>query len=256
VRLTVDTDASTLVSENGDERRTLDLYSTEAFEILSMAWVQVGWNQKYTYTFTWLGRPVIQLPEDLIRVQEAVWRIRPDVIVETGVAHGGSLVFSASLCRLLGRGRVIGVDIEIRPHNREAIGAHPLSALITMVEGDSVTPATVAEVRRLIAPSETVFVLLDSSHTRDHVLKELEAYHDLVTPGSYIVVTDGIMKHLTGVPRGRPEWNWDQPAAAVEEFLSRHPEFVREQPQWPFNESGLRLNVTYWTEGWLRRLAR
>jgi cephalosporin hydroxylase len=255
VRLILDTDARTLVTEGDGERHLVDLYSDKAFELLSLHWLQVGWNQKYTYTFSWLGRPVIQLPEDLIRIQEVVWRVRPDVIVETGVAHGGSLVFSASLCRLLGSGRVIGVDIGIRSDNRKAIEAHPLSSFITLVEGDSVASETVAAVKALAAPGQTVLVLLDSCHTKDHVLKELEAYHDLVTPGSYIVATDGIMKHLAGVPRGRPEWRWDQPVNAVEEFLARHPEFVQEQPSWPFNESNLRLNVTHWMGGWLRRLS-
>lgn len=256
MRLTVDTDTAMLVYESDGGRRDVGLYSTEAFEILSLAWLQVGWNQKYTYTFTWLGRPVIQLPEDMIRVQEVVWRTRPDVIVETGVAHGGSLVLSASLCRLIGRGRVIGVDIEIRPSNRRALEAHPLADLITLVEGDSAAPETVTRVKRLVAPGESVLVLLDSAHTKAHVSRELEAYHDLVTPDSYIVAADGIMQHLTAVPRGRSEWDRDQPAAAAVEFLARHPEFALEQPPWPFNESELRANVTYWTGGWLRRLRR
>lgn len=255
MRLIVDTEARTLVTEGDGGRRVVDLYSDQAFELLSMHWLQLGWNQKYTYTFSWLGRPVIQLPEDLIRIQEVVWRIRPDVIVETGVAHGGSLVFSASLCRLSGRGRVVGVDIEIRPGNRKAIEAHPLSSLITLIEGDSVAPKTAAAVKALVAPGETVLVLLDSCHTRDHVLQELEGYHDLVTPGSYIVAADGIMEHLADVPRGRPEWCWDHPVGAVEAFLARHPEFVQEQPPWPFNESTLRLNVTHLMGGWLRRLS-
>src|SRR6266480_2325826 len=119
--------------------------SPEAFAIVSRAWLRLGWDVKYVYSFTWLGRPIIQLPEDMIRIQEVIYRLRPDVIVETGVAHGGSLIFYASLCHLIGKGRVIGVDIDIRSHNRAAIEAHPLSSLITLVEGDSVAPATIAK---------------------------------------------------------------------------------------------------------------
>jgi cephalosporin hydroxylase len=182
-----------------------------------------------------------------------IWRVQPDVIVETGVAHGGSLVYYASLCKVIGKGRVIGVDIEIRPHNRQAIEAHPLSSLITLVEGDSIAPETVRKVHSLVKPGEVVMVFLDSCHTKQHVLAELEAYHDLISPGSYIVATDGIMRDLHDVPRGKPEWAWDNPAAAVVEFVSRHPEFVVEQPAWPFNESDLSTNVTHWPGAWLRR---
>jgi cephalosporin hydroxylase len=253
MKVTIDTMNKILTIQSNNEERILPLYSKEAFEVLSSLWLKVGWNQKYTYTFTWLGRPIIQLPEDMIRAQEVIWRVQPDVIVETGVAHGGSLVYYASLCKVIGKGRVIGVDIEIRPHNRQAIEAHPLSSLITLVEGDSIAPETVRKVHSLVKPGEVVMVFLDSCHTKQHVLAELEAYHDLISPGSYIVATDGIMRDLHDVPRGKPEWAWDNPAAAVVEFVFRHPEFVVEQPAWPFNESDLSTNVTHWPGAWLRR---
>jgi cephalosporin hydroxylase len=240
------------VQADGVEQ-TLPLYSKRAFELLSDIWVKVGWDQKYTYTFTWLGRPIIQLPEDMIRAQEVIYRVQPDVIIEIGVAHGGSLVYYASLYKVIGKGRVIGVDIEVRPHNRRAIEAHPLFPLITLVEGNSIAPETVRQVKSLIKPGEAVMVFLDSCHTKQHVLAELEAYHDLVTPGSYIVATDGIMKDLYDVPRGSPEWVWDNPAAAAVEFAKNHPEFEIEQPAWPFNESELSVNVTHWPGAWLRR---
>ena len=179
---------------------------------------QVGWDQKYTYTFSWLGRPIIQLPEDMIRLQEVIYRLKPDVIVETGVAHGGSLVFHASLCKLLGKGRVIGIDVDIRPHNRQAIEQHELAGLITLVEGDSVAAAVVERVRGLLRPGETVLILLDSCHTREHVLAELKAYAPLVTPGSYIVATDGLMRNLYDVPRARPGSREDNPAEAARIF--------------------------------------
>src|SRR5215831_12677103 len=124
MKLTVDTTARTLYVEEGQKARTVDLYTDEAFTLLSQQWLKVGWNQKYTYSFTWLGRPIIQLPEDMIRIQEVIYAIKPDVIIETGIALGGSLVFYASLCKLMGNGRVIGIDIEIRPHNRIAMENH------------------------------------------------------------------------------------------------------------------------------------
>jgi cephalosporin hydroxylase len=253
MELHIDTGRRQIVHENDGQRRTLDLYSEEAFELIAQVWLKVGWNQKYTYTFSWQGRPIIQLPEDLIRAQEVIYRVRPDVIVETGVAHGGSLIYYASLCKLLGRGRVIGVDIEIRPHNRRAIETHELSSLITLIEGDSVASEVVQQVVNLVQPGENVMVLLDSKHAKAHVLAELEAYHALVTSGSYIVATDGIMQDLYDVPRGQPEWRWDNPAQATLEFLRRHPEFMLEQPAWPFNESHLHENVTHWPSAWLRR---
>lgn len=253
----IDTDRARVEVEEGGERSSLPLGSPAAFEAVSRAWLRCGWDVKYVYTFSWFGRPVIQLPEDLVRVQEVVYRVRPDVLVETGVAHGGSLVFYASLFQAMGRGRVVGVDVEIRPHNRRAIEAHELAGRITLVEGDSTDPGVVGRVRGLVRPGETVMVVLDSNHTRAHVLAELEAYSGLVTPGSYIVATDGLMKDLAGAPRSRPGWGEDNPHAAAQDFLARHPEFVGEQPPWPFDESeGLTRNVTYWPGAWLKRLAR
>jgi cephalosporin hydroxylase len=254
MRLTIDTAARQLVVEHEGNSRTLDLYGRDAFELISAVWLKTSWNQKYSYTFTWLGRPIIQHPEDLVRLQEVIYTVSPDVIVETGVAHGGSLVFHASILKALGRaGRVIGVDVDIRPHNRRALEDHVLAPMITLVEGDSVDGATVASVRRLINPSDTVLVLLDSNHSKAHVLAELEAYHVFVTPGSYIVATDGLMRELHDVPRGKPEWRQDNPACAVEAFAATHPEFVLESPAWRFNESTLEQAVTCWPNAWLRR---
>lgn len=253
MKLEIDTEAKTLVQEINGERRVLDLYAKEAFEILSLQWVKVGWNQQYAYTFSWMGRPIIQLPEDMVRTQEVLYRVKPDVIIETGIAHGGSLIYSAGLCKMMGKGRVIGVDIEIRPHNRQAIEAHELFSSITLIEGSSTDPMIVNQVKSLVNPGETVLVILDSCHTRAHVRAELDAYYDLVTPGSYIVATDGIMKDLHDVPRGDSEWTWDHPTAAALEFAQIHPEFEIEQPAWVFNESELSENITHWPGAWLRR---
>lgn len=254
MRVTIDTEQRTLTEESGTESRSLDLYSKEAFEIISNLWVKVGWNEKYSYTFSWLGRPIVQLPEDMIRIQEVIYRIKPDVIIETGVAHGGSLIYYATLCKAFEKGRVVGIDIEIRPHNRNAIEGHELSSYITLVEGSSTSPEVLDHVRSLIKPGESVLVILDSNHTRQHVLDEMRSYCDLVTKGSYLVATDGIMKDFNDVPRGNPEWIWDNPNKAAQEFAAETPQFLLEQPPWPFNESKLTENVTHWPGAWLRRL--
>ena len=254
MRVTIDTEQRTMTEESGTESRSLDLYSKEAFEIISNLWVKVGWNEKYSYTFSWLGRPIVQLPEDMIRIQEVIYRIKPDVIIETGVAHGGSLIYYATLCKAFEKGRVVGIDIEIRPHNRNAIESHELSSYITLVEGSSTAPEVLDHVRSLIKPGESVLVILDSNHTRQHVLDEMRSYCDLVTKGSYLVATDGIMKDFSDVPRGNPEWIWDNPNKAAQEFAAEMPQFLLEQPPWPFNESKLTENVTHWPGAWLRRL--
>lgn len=185
------------------KKEELSLYSKEAFEILSKEWVKVGWNEKYTYTFSWFGRPIIQMPEDMIRIQELIYKLKPDVIVETGVAHGGSLIYYASICRAIGKGRVVGVDIEIRPHNRNSIEEHELYPLITLIEGSSVEESTLEKVKNCINHGEKVLVILDSCHTRDHVYNELKMYSELVSKEFYIVVQDGIMEDLYDVPRGQ-----------------------------------------------------
>jgi cephalosporin hydroxylase len=256
VKITIDTTEGTLVAQIEDQEHLLPLYSKQAFELVSLLWTKIGWNEKYAYTFSWMGRPIIQIPEDMLRAQEVIYRVKPDVIIETGIAHGGSLVYYASLCKAMNKGRVIGIDIEIRTHNREAIEAHELSPLITLIEGSSTAPDIVGHVKSLVRSNDAVLVILDSHHTRQHVLDELEAYDDMVTLGSYIIATDGIMRDLYDVPRGRPEWKWDNPAAAATEFAHRHPEFVIEQPAWPFSESDLTENITHWPCAWLKRVSQ
>lgn len=249
----IDTKANTLTVSEGDETKDFYLYSKEAFKVISREWVRVGWNQKYQYTFSWMGRPVIQLPEDMLRMQEAIFQIKPDVIIETGVAHGGSLIFYSSLCKAMDKGRIIGIDVEIRPHNRTAIEAHPLNDRITLIEGSSTAPDIVAQVKSLVQPNETVLIILDSNHTYAHVTDELAAYAELVTPGSYIVATDGVMQDLADVPRGHAHWATDNPARAARDFVAQNPDFVIEPPAWPFNESNLTQNITHWPDAWLKR---
>ena len=250
----VDIEQGTVIVDENGLTREYRLDTPEAFKIISDIWIRAGWDNKYVYSFTWLGRPIIQLPEDLIRIQEVIYAIRPDVIVETGVAHGGSLVFYASLCKAMDGGRVIGVDIEIRPHNRQAIESHPLRSFITLIEGSSIDPKIVGKVATEVGSGSKVLVLLDSCHRKQHVLEELKAYSPLVTPGSYIIAMDGIIERLIGAPRTEPNWSWDNPKQAASEFVAQNENFVIEEPPFGFNEGSITERVTYWPSAFIRRL--
>jgi len=252
--LRIDTDAAVIEVEEEHGTRVVPFGDPEAFALVSKAWLRVGWDVKYVYRFTWLGRPIIQLPEDIVRLQEMVYRTQPDVIVESGVAHGGSLVLFASLCEAMGHGSVVGVDIDIRPHNREAIESHVLFPRITLVEGDSTDEATFTQVQDAVGAAERVLVVLDSNHSKEHVLAELRLYSSLVSVGSYLFVADGIMPEFAGAPRSSADWRWDNPRSAVEEFLAEHDGFEREFPAPMFNEGVAETDVTYSPGGWLRRV--
>ena len=178
-------------------------------------------KHEYSYHFNWLGRPIIQYPQDIIAVQELIWEVRPDLIIETGVAHGGSLIFSASILELIGKpATVIGIDIDIRAHNRVEIERHPMAKRIHMIQGSSVSDEVAAQVREIAYDKKKVLVFLDSNHAHDHVLKELELYAPLVCKGSYVVVFDTVVENL---PAGSfPDRPWDKgsnPMTAVFEFL-------------------------------------
>ncbi|MGA2895716.1 MAG: cephalosporin hydroxylase family protein [Xanthobacteraceae bacterium] len=194
---------------------------------LSRSWIEASAKHRYSYNFTWLGRPVIQYPQDLIALQEIIWRTRPELIIETGVAHGGSLIFSASLLELIGgAGKVIGIDIEIRPHNRKAIEDHPLFRRISLIEGSSIDPEVAADVSRAATGKRTM-VILDSNHTHDHVLGELRAYAPLVSSGCYLIILDTVIEDLPdALFAGRPWKQGDNPKTAVHEFLRGTDEFV------------------------------
>ena len=254
VKIIIDTAARNLTTVDGGSERTFNLYSKAAFEAISREWIRVGWSLRYYNNFSWFGHAVLQLPEDLVRLQEVVYRVRPDVIIETGVFGGGSLMFHATLCQALGKGRVIGIDKCIGADQREAIRRHLLGSRISLVEGDSVSPEVLGRVSEMIGPQESVLVILDSGHTKDHVGRELECYSRFVTPGSYIIATDGIMRELADVPGGQPAWTFDNPLAAANEFAARHPEFRQQQPAWSSHEGELTENVTYWPGAWLERL--
>jgi len=255
MKISVDFDKAVVEIEHEEQYSIYPLNTKEAFNLISKAWIRVGWDTKYVYSFTWMGRPIIQLPDDVFRIQEVIYQLKPDVIIETGVAHGGSLIFYASLCKAMDKGRVIGIDIEIREHNRKAIEEHELNKFITLLEGSSIDPIIVNKAKSLIKPDETVLVILDSNHSKEHVLSELIAYSPMVTPGSYIVATDGIMKDLIGAPRSHPDWEWNNPFEAAKEFLSKNSDFQMFIPEQPFNE-GLIDNfcVTYWPDGWLKKI--
>ena len=243
-----------MIVENKEGAKSYAMDSPEAFAFISQAWLRAGWDAKYVYSFTWMGRPMIQLPEDMIRLQELIYSVKPDVIIETGVAHGGSLVFYASLMKAIERGRVIGIDIDIRPHNRAAIEQHELSPLITLIEGSSVDESVVARVSSQIGSNDKVMVFLDSDHSKNHVLAELNAYAPLVTKDSYIVAMDGIMGQLTGAPRTKPDWSWNNPREAAREFVSQHADFALVEPPFPFNESAVTQRITYWPDGIIKRV--
>lgn len=252
--LKIDMEQGLVHVESAEGIESFLIGSPEAFDLISRAWLRSGWDNKYVYGFSWMGRPIIQLPEDMLRIQELIYGVRPDVVIETGIAHGGSLIFYASLMKAMEHGRVIGIDIDIRPHNREAIEAHEMFERIVMLEGSSVDISVVGRVRDMVTPGERGLVILDSNHSRQHVLAELLAYADFVAKDSYIVACDGIMQEVVGAERTQPEWATDNPQSAVKDFLAVRSDFVLEEPAFPFNEGRITERVTYWPNAFLRRI--
>ncbi len=240
-------------------------YADVALRATSLQWNIDTARYRYTYNFNILGRPIIQFPQDMIALQELIWETKPDLIIETGIAHGGSLILSASMLALLdycdaaesgqvldpktARRRVLGIDIDIRAHNREAIEAHPMAHRIDMMQGSSIAPDIVAEVHKRAEGHERVLVILDSNHTHEHVLAELDAYAPLVSPGSYCVVFDTVIEDL---PAGMyPDRPWDvgnNPKTAIHEFLSRNSDFVVDE------DIEAKLLITVAPGGYLRRI--
>lgn len=222
---------------------------------LTRQWMDRANQGKYSYHFEWLGRPIIQYPQDMIAMQELIWKVQPDLIIETGIAHGGSLIFSASMlalntiCGGPQDGRVLGIDIDIRAHNRSAIEAHPLSNRITMIQGSSIAPEIIEQVRRIAAQHKRILVCLDSNHTHDHVLAELEAYADLTSVGSYCVVFDTVIEDMPAdMFPNRPWGPGNNPKTAVRAWLPNHPEFVIER------NIEHKLLATVAPEGFLKRV--
>ncbi len=249
-----------------DRKNRVRSYASDIdFGTLANKWIEKSMAKNYVYNFDWLGRPIIQFPEDIVGIQELIWSTKPDTIIETGVAHGGSLILSASilamldLCEAISKGqtydpkltnrKVIGIDIEIRQHNRELIEAHPLFEYITLIEGSSVSPEVVSKVKSETEVSNKILVFLDSNHTHDHVSKELEAYSRFVTLNSYCVVFDTFVEIM---PKGffpnRPWDVGDNPMTALKDFLDTHKDFVID------NEIDTKLQITVAKNGFLKRI--
>ena len=235
------------------------------FKAVTHEWLRLSAGPRYSYNFAWLGRPVIQYPQDIVAMQELIWQIKPDLIIETGIAHGGSLIFSASMLALLdiceaaeagrsldpkaSRRKVLGIDIDIRAHNRAAIEAHPMSSRIQMIQGSSVAPDIIQQVRAVAADHSRVLVCLDSNHTHEHVLAELEAYAPLVSLGSYCVVFDTIIEDMPeDFFPDRPWGKGNNPKTAVWDFLNIHNEFEIDK------NIEHKLLITVAPDGYMRRI--
>jgi cephalosporin hydroxylase len=226
--------------------KEIDIYSEEGLKIVSELWTKVCCEHKIMYQPTWLGIPIIQFPTDIVMMQELIWKVRPDVIVETGVAHGGSAILYASILELIGKGYVIGVDIEIRSYNKVAIMSHPLSKRIRLIEGSSIDEEIVNQVKSMVKNSEKIMVVLDSNHSREHVYKEMLSYAPMVSDDSYLVTMDGTQAMVSDIPRGKKEWAEDNPLRAIEEFLEANSE-------WEVDPYYNRMLITSNPSGFLRR---
>jgi cephalosporin hydroxylase len=224
--------------------------NNEALQKAASAFNVESNKAQYSYNFSWMGRPIIQYPQDMIAMQEIIWQLKPDLIIETGIAHGGSLVYYASLLELIGKGEILGIDIDIREHNRQEIEKHPMFKRIKMLQGSSIDEKLVDQVKEIAKDKQTVLVSLDSNHTHEHVLRELELYAPFVTPGSYIVVFDTIVEDL---PQGyfkeqRPWGIGNNPKTAVWEFLKKNEQFAMD------TAIDNKLLISVGPEGYLKRV--
>ena len=210
-----------------ENKKNIELMNKDSkLKKMTRSWFDLAFKHQYSYHFTWLGRPIIQFPQDMIALQEIIWDVKPDIIIETGIAHGGSLIFSASMLQLIGRGKVIGIDIDIRKHNKDEIKKHPLYKRIKMIEGSSVDPKIIKKVFSAVKHKKKIMVFLDSNHTHEHVLKELEAYSSLVKKGSYIIVFDTMVEDMPKNSFPNKPWNKkNNPKTAVREFLKKNKRF-------------------------------
>jgi cephalosporin hydroxylase len=208
-----------MIARMGNDKRVLDL---------GLEWLKSTIPYEYCYHFTWLGLPIIQFPVDMVAIQEIIWKVRPRLVIETGVARGGSMIFYASILELLGGdGRVVGVEIGLRPHNRQAILAHPLARRIDLIDGSSIAPEVLEQVRAQAAGRAPILVILDSNHTHRHVLDELDLYGQLVTKDSYMIVLDSIIEDLPGSLYPDKDYGpGNNPKTAIHEFLKRSKRFV------------------------------
>lgn len=235
--------------EEDVQRNIKGLAGDADVQALSRIWLREITPHKYAYNFKWMGRPIIQLPQDMMAMQEILWDVKPDLVIEAGIAHGGSILYYASILELLGHGEVIGIDVDIRAHNRAAIEAHPMSKRVRLIEGSSIAQEVIETVRGL-AQGKRVVVVLDSNHTHAHVLAELLAYAPLVCVGGYCVVMDTLIEDMPDRLFGdRPWGHGDNPKTAVHQFLSSHPEFEID------NNIDHKLLISVAPDGYLRRVA-
>lgn len=212
--------------EKRNKKFTKMMTEDDYLKRLSREWFDNAFKYEYPYHFTWLGRPIIQFPQDILATQELIWKVKPDLIVETGIAHGGSLIFSASILELIGKGEVLGIDIDIRKHNRIEIEKHPMYKRITMIEGSSINKNIAKKVFQYANGKKKVLVFLDSNHTQEHVLKELQLYSRLVKKGSYIVVFDTAVEDMPeDNSQNRPWGKNNNPKTAVKKFLKTNKRF-------------------------------
>ena len=240
--------SSKIILKNKDEEFEVNLYSKEGIEMLSNLWIKGAAEFKLMYELTWMGRPIIQFGTDMIMLQELIWKIKPEIFIETGIAHGGSLIYTASLFELIGNnGQVIGIDVEIRAHNRVAIEAHSMYKRIKMIEGSSISESTINDLEKLLDNGKITMVMLDSNHSRDHVLSELRLYSKYVSVGSYLIVQDGAQEWVSDIPRGKPEWKQDNPLVAIDIFLKENDDFV-------IDETYTRLGITQSPNGYLKKI--
>lgn len=238
-----------------EKEERIEKYSEDKrFQKISYEWLKESFQKKYEYNFTWLGIPIIQFPVDVFALQEIIWKVKPNLIIETGIAHGGSLILSASMLALLevcgeiDRGSVIGIDIDIREHNRVEIEKHPLYKKITMIEGSSISKKVIEQVKIIAKNKNKIMVFLDSNHTHEHVLMELELYSPLVSKDSYLVVFDTIVEDFpSDLIRDRPWGKGNNPKSAVWEFLKTHQEFEIDK------EIENKLLITAAPDGYLKK---
>jgi len=235
---------------NLEKKNRIEYYKTQDdFIKLGKQFLVKSMPLKYSYNFTWLGRPIIQYPQDIIAMQEIIWKLKPDLIIETGIAHGGSLIFYASMLELIGKGEVLGIDVEIRSHNRKAIEEHHMFKRITILEGDSTSKEILEKVEQKCKDKINILVCLDSNHTHDHVLKELELYSPFVSIGSYLVVFDTLIEEIPDeLSRDRPWGIGNSPKTAVQEFLKNRDDFIID------NSIDIKLVITVSPDGYLKRI--
>ncbi len=249
------------------EENIIRLSKIDGMSEITMNWMlKAGLGGNYTYNFKWMGRPIIQFPQDMVSIQELVWKLKPDLIIETGIAHGGSLMLSASMLALLdmcdaiergeilnpreSRRKVLAIDIDIRAHNRAAIESHPMSSRIQMIQGSSIAPEVIDQVKVISKDYQRVLVFLDSNHTHDHVLAELKAYAPLTSVGSYCVVMDTLVEDMPNeIFSDRPWGTGNNPKTAVWEFLKTHPEFAIDK------SIDNKLLITVAPDGYLKRIS-